>query len=118
MKWHVADAKNVVFRRAWQPVSPCYVLSLAESAESSAPRQAGYRIAAALAVLLSFLGSLLVPNQLSGPDRAFLTAGVMLAALALLEKANKKRSLSFPFWIIFLVVDVVAYLTFRFFRGW
>lgn len=117
MKWHVTDAKNVAFRRAWQPVSPFYVLSLAENAESPASREVGYRTAAALVVLLSFLGSLLVPIQLSGPDRAFLTAAVMLAALALLEKANRRRSLWFPFWIFFGGAEVVAYLMFRFFGG-
>jgi hypothetical protein len=118
MKWHVAEAKNVGLRREWQPVAPSYVLALADEGGSPATRQVGYRVAAALAVLVSFLGSLLVPNPLSGPDRAFLTAGIALTALALLEKANKERSLWLPLWMILSLVDVVGYLMFHFFKGW
>ena len=115
MKWHVVEAKNAGFRRGWQPASPSYVLSLAEEAESLASGQVGYRVAAVFALLLNLLAGLMIPSQLSGQSRVFLATGIALAALALMEKANQKRSLWFPLWIMLLLGDVAGYLVLRFF---
>lgn len=115
MKWHVADAKNVGFRRTWQPMAPSYVLSLTENVES---KQVGYRIAAASAVLLNLFAGLLIPSKLSGQARAFLAAFMAFAALALMERTNQQRSLWVPLWIILLLVDAVGYLVLHFFLGW
>lgn len=116
MKWHIAEAKSAGFRREWKPADPSYVLSLAQQAESLTRVQHTLHVSAVLAVVLSVLANTLTPMQLSNGARAFLTTGLILFAVVLLEKANPKRSFWLPLWIILLLSDISDYLLWQFLR--
>jgi hypothetical protein len=114
MKWHIVEAKNAGFQREWKPVEPSYVLSLAAESESLTRKEVGYHAGAVLSLILNLLSGLMPSSELSGLTRGFLAVFFMLAALALMEKANSRQSLLFPLSILLLLTDIAGYLLLRF----
>ena len=117
MNWHVADAKNVGFRIAWNPITPSELLLLASARNRPNTWAANSLLVVALTVLINVLTGLITPSALHVQTKAFLVIGTILAILALIEPMYEARRSLLPLWIILLAADAAGYAIFRYFSA-
>jgi hypothetical protein len=117
MNWHVADAKNIGFRIAWNPITPSELLLLASARNTPDRWAANSLLVVVLTVLINVLTGLITPLVRNFQAKAFLVIGTVLAILALIEPMYKARRSMLPLWMILLAADIAGYAIFRYFYG-